>query len=85
VSDESKRKRNETPEFSTQDLGKRLRQILEDVNAYQVILRRMDGTTIISLPALIALVAVLIMPRLVVLIFIAHVLNLLKVAISRRD
>ena len=55
MSDESKRKRNETPEFSTQDLGKRLRQILEDVNAYQVILRRMDGTTIISLPALIAL------------------------------
>ncbi len=85
MSEERKRKHQEPFEFSTQDLGKRLQQVLEDINAYQVILRRQDGTTVVSLPGLVALVVGLVVPQLAILIFIAHLLDLLKVAISRRN
>ncbi|NPV66053.1 MAG: DUF4342 domain-containing protein [Anaerolineae bacterium] len=85
MSEDRKQKRKETFEFSTQDVGKRLQQLLEDINAYQVILRRQDGSTIVSLPGLVALVIGLVVPQLALLIVIAHLLDLLKVAINRRD
>ncbi|GAB4572323.1 MAG: hypothetical protein Kow0077_11410 [Anaerolineae bacterium] len=70
---------------ASQDWMDQLKQLLNEINARNVILRRLDGSTILSLPGMGALIIALIIPQLAVILVIAHLLEIMRIEIVRNN
>lgn len=66
-----------------QDWAEQARRLIREINTRNVILRRQDGSVVLSLPGIAALAVAVIIPQLAVMLVIAHLLELLKLDITR--
>lgn len=78
MSEERKPKTSST----RQDVGEKLREIVNEINARNLIIRRQDGTTVLSLPGLAAVLVAVVIPQLAVLLVIAHLVDFIKIDIT---
>lgn len=62
----------------------KLRELLDEINARNLIIRRQDGTTVLSLPGLAAVLVAVVIPQLAVLLVIAHLVDFLKIDITHK-
>ncbi len=78
MSEERKPKNNST----RQEIVDKLRELLYEINARNLIIRRQDGTTVLSLPGLAAVLVAVVIPQLAVLLVIAHLVDFIKIDIT---
>lgn len=64
------------------DWVEKLRELLYEINARNLIIRRQDGTTVLSLPGLAAVLVAVVIPQLAVLLVIAHLVDFIKIDIT---
>jgi hypothetical protein len=66
-----------------QEWGDKLRALYNEINSRQLIIKRQDGTTVLGLPGVAALVVAVIIPQLAAVLLVAHLLEMIKVEIKR--
>ena len=66
-----------------QDWGAKLRALYDEINTRQLVIRRQDGTTVLGMPGVAALVVAVIIPQLAAVLLVAHLLEMIKVEIKR--
>lgn len=67
------------------DWGDKIREVIREINTRNMIMRRQDGSVFLNLPGMAALVVAVIIPQLAVIVIIAHLLDLIKVEITRSE
>lgn len=68
---------------TSQDWGEQFSRLIREINTRNVVLRRQDGATVVSLPGIAALAVAVIIPQLAVMLVIGHLLELIKLDITR--
>jgi hypothetical protein len=66
-----------------QEWSDKLRALYNEINSRQLIIKRQDGTTVLGLPGVAALVVAVIIPQLAAVLLVAHLLEMIKVEIKR--
>ncbi|MBN2470431.1 MAG: DUF4342 domain-containing protein [Anaerolineae bacterium] len=74
-----------TKSDTRRDIVDKIREVLHEINRRNLIIRRQDGTTVLSLPGLAAVLVAVVIPQLAVLLVIAHLVDFIKIDVTHNQ